>query len=89
VDHTVVDEEGLVAAGHHVAGLAVGSVSDLCVALPSACVRRSLVPQPAKFASTSRSKVYLRDQGKSYLGHSSLSLEASADTVVDTLGLAP
>lgn len=47
----IVDEESLVAAGHQVAGFAVGAVSDL--------------------------------------GHSSLALEASADTVVDTLGLAP
>jgi hypothetical protein len=27
--HTVVDDEGLVAAGHQVAGLPVGAVSDL------------------------------------------------------------
>jgi hypothetical protein len=29
LEHTVVDDKGLVAAGHHVAGLPVGAVSDL------------------------------------------------------------
>lgn len=33
---TVVDEESLVAGGHEVAGLLVGAVSDLFIAIPSA-----------------------------------------------------
>jgi len=47
----VVDEESLVAGGHHVAGLLVGTVTDG--------------------------------------GHGHLALEAAADGIVNTLGLAP
>lgn len=47
----VVDEEGLVARGHHVAGLLVGAVADL--------------------------------------GHGDHATEATTDTAINTLGLAP
>ena len=66
----VVDEEGLVAGGHHVAGLLVGTVTDLMYTLAVSIAVRMI--------------------GRvSYGGHGNLALETTADSIVNTLGLAP
>ena len=71
----VLDEERLVARRHHVAGLLVGTVSNLNPSKYSSIV----APTP-----TPRNKT-----GLPYRGHGSLSLEPSPHTVIDTLGLPP
>lgn len=71
----VVDEEGLVARGHHVLGLLVGTVSDLSIT--------------SHISIRVRLSVNIFSVGESYRGHRKVALEASTDAVVDTLGLAP
>lgn len=70
----VLDEEGLVAGGHHVLGLLVATISDL--------YRRNTL------VFDTRCGIVMEWDGK-YRGHGNVALKASADTVVDTLGLAP
>lgn len=64
----VVDDEGLVAGGHHVTGLLVATVTDLSPPLVALAIAGS---------------------NGSYGGHGGLALEAAADGIVNTLGLAP
>ena len=71
----VVDEEGLVAGGHHVAGLLVGSITDLGPVLSG----QSSGFTGEKSASESWWETV----------HADNTLEAATDTVVNTLGLAP
>ena len=70
----VADKEGLVAGGHHVAGLLVGAEADLQVTSRSA---KTVPFLPTIFGD------------KTYAGHGHGAPEASPDTVVDTLRLAP
>jgi hypothetical protein len=69
----VVDEESLVAGGHHVLGLLVAAVADL-ISLAWVGLARLVDCGLA---------------GRTYRGHRDVALEPSTDTVVDTLGLAP
>lgn len=94
----VVDEEGLVARRHHVASLLVGTVTDLFeLKRPSATtlLRKAMVRpvQSTHFRVDDFSfhcpSSFLGLLDDSHLWHGSLALEASADTVVDTLGLSP
>jgi hypothetical protein len=83
----VVDEESLVAGWHHVAGLLVGTETDLFKASSSAVVL------DAKFFYQ-ESQLLVCDLQRfgfvcTYRWHHHLSLEASADSVVDTLWLSP
>jgi hypothetical protein len=85
---TVGNEESLVAGGHKVAGLAVGSVTDLIVCVsPSTTANFAGIAYPQlNSICSSRSE---HGGGNPYLGHSSLALEPPADAVVNTLRLAP
>lgn len=94
----VVDEESLVAGRHHVAGLDVATVADLCsqslLALFSLLL--PLFSQgPMSRSFSSMSQIHFADpsfsiaRSPTHLWHSGLALEASADTVVDSLGLSP
>jgi hypothetical protein len=98
----VVDEEGLVARGHHVAGLLVGSVTDLhrfrlsvhFAILSGSVVRFQSVRLTMGASVLTRPFYGLIVFGgvkgsKTYGGHGHGSTEASSDTVVNTLGLAP
>jgi hypothetical protein len=80
----VLDEECLVAGGHHVAGLLVATVTDL---YPETIIYQHLSRRAVVDGVWCRRKYV--GVPNPYLGHSSLSTEASADTVVDTLRLAP
>lgn len=89
----VVDEEGLVAGRHHVAGLAVVTISDLCAqssisicpaVYPHCPLLRPISSRPSSSSARSRAAPVL-----THLWHGSLALEASPDSVVDTLGLSP
>ena len=81
----VVNEESLVAGGHHVLGLLVAAVTDLSNVL--AFAHCHYIPND----STRYDSKFDVDQAGSwtYGGHGDVRLEASADTVVDTLRLAP
>jgi hypothetical protein len=76
-----------VAGGHEVAGLPVGSVTDLmpCVSPNSKC---SSVAYPIHIRNRHVQECEGR-RGGPYLGHGSLALEPPADAVVNTLRLAP
>lgn len=93
----VLDKEGLVAGGGHVAGLLVGAVSNLSVAdesakavlspFPSHSATKSFqFPIPSHFLQIHHFPI---PPGCPYLGHNSLTLEPPADAVINTLGLAP
>lgn len=69
------------AGGHHVSGLLVVAVTDLYIQ-PN--IRKQLSTTVPREDTDLQLKV-----PSSYLGHSSLTAEASADTAVDTLRLAP
>lgn len=81
----IVDEEGLVAGGDHVAGLLVGAVSDLY------SQENQMISNVISFAfpRASRSNARVESSSKTYRGHGNVALEPSADTVVNTLRLAP
>lgn len=85
----VVDDESLVAAGHQVAGLLVGSVTDL--RNPSAKVPKHTTAPRWDNSRNCESPCFrgAHRSGRSYLGHSSLALEPPSDAVVDTLRLPP
>lgn len=94
----VVDEEGLVARRHHVAGLPVGTVTNLYeLGRPSATtLLRKVMIRPVPYShflvddfSFPCPSSFLGLLDDAHLWHGSLALEASADTVVDTLGLSP
>lgn len=74
----VVNEEGLVARGHHVAGLLVAPVADLNIN-PIIISNPYIPPNPNHEAFLSQT----------YRRHRDVALEASTDAVVDTLGFAP
>lgn len=78
----VVDEEGLVAGGHHVTGLLVATITDLS---NIASYQHSLLYFPFHVVF----KACEPRKGLTYGRHGNGALEASADAVVDTLGLAP
>jgi hypothetical protein len=78
----VVDEESLVAGGHHVTGLLVASITNLYQHISSA----KTVPVRSILFRQSADLIGL---GLTYGWHGDGALEASADAVVDTLGLAP
>lgn len=82
---SVVNEESLVAGGHHVSGLLVATVTDLLSVL--AFTHCQYIPND----STRYDSKFDVDQvgGWTYGGHRDVRLEASADAVVDTLRLAP
>lgn len=92
----VVDEESLVAGRHHVAGLAVVTISDLYVCRIQSAFCPRFVPHVRMFPS-SESHLSLSfpysphtlSSISTHLWHGSLALEASPDSVVDTLGLSP
>jgi len=101
---SVVDEESLVAGGHHVAGLLVGSVTDLfVVALSVSGLWLFLKVQNffqvvavfvlrhwrCSWPTLSTSCRMNLKRMIAHLGHGSLALEASAHAVVDTLWLSP
>jgi hypothetical protein len=84
---TVADDESLVAGGHQVAGLLVGSVTDLSqMSAPASNLDLSHHNVVRSIVLSSRASF---GEGSPYLGHSSLALEPPADAVVDTLRLAP
>ena len=76
----VVDQESLVAGGHQMTGLLVAAVTNLKSVSTDSYQQRD------------RCQDRYQDQNRvirTYLGHGQVALEAAADTVVDTLGLAP
>lgn len=91
----VVDKEGLVAGGHHVAGLLVGTIANLYVSLESVLVlavgsgraigAKKFIFEDRSFR-TPRIELVLT---QTYRWHGNLALEPSSDTVVNTLGLSP
>jgi hypothetical protein len=76
----VVDEEGLVAGWHHVAGLLVGSETNLS---------RAMSALSLYYYANCLAKQSAVDGLQTYRWHNHLALKASADTVVDTLWLSP
>jgi hypothetical protein len=84
----VVNQEGLVAGWHHVAGFLVGSETNLYPHQPALCVIRSFgkashkncMQEPFQPSSS---------KSRTYRWHNHLSLEPSSDTVINTLGLSP
>jgi hypothetical protein len=92
----VVDEERLVAGGHHVAGLLVATVADLQRDSRSANLSQTIHPAmlflPREFPLLSHLVATLLRCPcgvQTHLGHGSLASEASPDGIVDTLGLPP
>jgi hypothetical protein len=86
----VVDEESLVAGGHHVASLPVRSKANLNIlsALILDYAQNSTVT--SKVTSYSPSEATQNwVANTTYRWHNHLTLESSSDTVVDTLGLSP
>lgn len=81
----VVDQESLVTRRHHVASLPVATVSDLSPRLSSVWLSSS----PHVYAFPMSFRIIPPSQKSTHLGHSGLTLEASADTVVDSLWLSP
>lgn len=75
----VVHDESLVARGHQVAGLLVGTVTDLYI---QSSALHSQKPYPTTFPS-------LESCGSTHLWHSGLALESPPNSVVDTLRLSP
>jgi hypothetical protein len=92
----VVDEEGLVAGGHEMACLLVGAITNLQV-YPSAFhdhrnfgPLQSLSNISSAIIAPGISRTPIEVGGlDSHLWHSGLALEASADTIVDTLRFPP
>lgn len=94
----VVDEESLVAGGHHVAGLPVATVADL-ETTSNQYTRTLVVWSFSIFYFRDPSVLSTRNffQGlppvsakvPTHLGHSGLAGESSPDSIVDTLGLPP
>lgn len=88
----VVDEESLVAGGHHVAGLLVGSKTNLIVSSalvldivsPEVHGRFVISPSEHEFEPVMTSCLFL-----TYRWHNHLALEPSSDTIVNTLRLSP
>ena len=73
----VADEEGLVAGGHHVAGLLVGAIANLSLRISTSILFRQV-------------EAFVREsQVSTYGGHGNGATETTADTTVDTLGLPP
>lgn len=91
----VVDEESLVAGRHHVASLAVVTVTNLYSQHPSALIPGFhlpavlLYPPDALVPPSCSHLLSTLPASSTHLWHGSLTLETSADSVVDTLWLPP
>jgi len=85
----VVYEESLVAGGHHVASLLVGTETNLRI--PSAFVLSCDPWQPSKIhlSKLPLPKLHGSQPHSTYRWHDHLTLEPSSDSVVNTLGLSP
>lgn len=76
----VVDEESLVAGGHHVAGLLVGAITDL-----GPRIDRSII----EFTGEKSNPDLDLKKVMGRIVHANNTLETATDAVINTLGLAP
>ena len=89
----IVDEERLVARGHHMAGFLVAAVSDLWS--EERVVSMGEIPIPKLLPSKSilsfeiHSRMTISYQNHTHLWHRRLALEPSPHSVVDSLGFSP
>lgn len=81
----VVDEEGLVAGGHHVAGLLVGTIANLQIR----CVSTVFHLEARASHRDDFSSIDAIQGGCTYGGHGNGASEASSNSGVDTLGPSP
>lgn len=81
----VVDEEGLVAGGHHVAGLLVGTIANLQIR----CVSTVFHLEARASHRDDCSSIDAIQGGCTYGGHGNGASEASSNSGVDTLGPSP